>query len=72
VRLKLDLHNVYNRAEDIDRRYAAVIAEAVGRGGALVEIMPGKGRVRSRNECSLSRLKEVKTLSARSSILPNK
>jgi DNA-nicking Smr family endonuclease len=43
VKLKLDLHDVYNRAEEIDRALRAVIDEAVAKKAPLVEIIPGKG-----------------------------
>jgi dsDNA-specific endonuclease/ATPase MutS2 len=43
VKLKLDLHDVYNRGEDIDRALRAVIDEAVQKRAPLVEIVPGKG-----------------------------
>ena len=43
VKLKLDLHEIYNRGEDIDRALRAVIDEAVQKRAPLVEIIPGKG-----------------------------
>ncbi len=43
MRLKLDLHDVYNRGEDIDRALRAVMEEAVEKKARLVEIIPGKG-----------------------------
>jgi len=43
VKLKLDLHDIYNRSEDIDRALRAIIAEAVAKKAPLVEIIPGKG-----------------------------
>jgi DNA-nicking Smr family endonuclease len=43
MKLKLDLHDVYNRGGDIDRALNAIIAEAVQKKAALVEIIPGKG-----------------------------
>jgi dsDNA-specific endonuclease/ATPase MutS2 len=43
VKLKLDLHDVYNRGEDIDRALRAVISEAVEKKAPVVEIIPGKG-----------------------------
>jgi DNA-nicking Smr family endonuclease len=43
VKLKLDLHDIYNRGDDIDRALRAVIAEAVAIKAPLVEIIPGKG-----------------------------
>jgi len=41
--LKLDLHEIYNRGEDIDRALRAVIEEAVEKKARRVEIIPGKG-----------------------------
>jgi DNA-nicking Smr family endonuclease len=43
VKLKLDLHDIYNRGEDIDRALRGVIDEAVAKKVRLVEIIPGKG-----------------------------
>jgi DNA-nicking Smr family endonuclease len=43
VKLKLDLHDVYNRGQDIDRALKGIIDEAVQKKAALVEIIPGKG-----------------------------
>ena len=43
MKLKLDLHDVYNRGEDIDRALRSVIDEAVAKKAPLVEIIPGKG-----------------------------
>ena len=43
MKLKLDLHDVYNRGEDIDRALRAVIDDAVKKKVPLVEIIPGKG-----------------------------
>jgi DNA-nicking Smr family endonuclease len=43
VKLKLDLHDVFNRGQDIDRALNAIIAEAVEKKATLVEIIPGKG-----------------------------
>ena len=43
VKLKLDLHDIYNRGEEIDRALQALIDEAVAKKAALVEIIPGKG-----------------------------
>jgi dsDNA-specific endonuclease/ATPase MutS2 len=43
VKLKLDLHDCYNRGEDIDRALRAIIDEAVEKKVKLVEIIPGKG-----------------------------
>jgi DNA-nicking Smr family endonuclease len=43
VKLKLDLHEIYNRGDDIDRALRAVMEEAVEKKARLVEIIPGKG-----------------------------
>jgi len=43
VKLKLDLHDIYNRGGDIDRALRAIIDEAVAKHAPLVEIIPGKG-----------------------------
>jgi DNA-nicking Smr family endonuclease len=43
VKLKLDLHDIFNRGQDIDRALNSIIAEAVQKKATLVEIIPGKG-----------------------------
>ena len=43
AKLKLDLHDIYNKGDDIDRALRAVIEEAVEKRATLVEIIPGKG-----------------------------
>ena len=43
MKLKLDLHEVYNRGDQIDRALRAIIDEAVAKKAPLVEIIPGKG-----------------------------
>ena len=43
MKLKLDLHDIYNRGQDIDRALRAVIDEAVRKKAKTVEIIPGKG-----------------------------
>jgi DNA-nicking Smr family endonuclease len=43
VKLKLDLHDVYNRGHDIDRALRDIIEEAVRTKATVVEIIPGKG-----------------------------
>jgi DNA-nicking Smr family endonuclease len=43
VKLKLDLHDIYNRGDDIDRALRAIMQEAVDKKAPLVEIIPGKG-----------------------------
>lgn len=43
MRLKLDLHDVYNRSRDIDRALQEIIDEAERTKAKTVEIIPGKG-----------------------------
>jgi len=43
LKLKLDLHEIYNKGQDIDRALLAIIAEAVAKKAPLIEIIPGKG-----------------------------
>jgi len=43
VKLKLDLHDIYNRGADIDKALRQIIDEAVAKKAPLVEIIPGKG-----------------------------
>jgi hypothetical protein len=43
MKLKLDLHDIYNRGQDIDKALRDVIDEAVRKKAPLVEIIPGKG-----------------------------
>jgi dsDNA-specific endonuclease/ATPase MutS2 len=43
VKLKLDLHDVYNRGEEIDRALQRVFDEAVAKKAPMIEIIPGKG-----------------------------
>ena len=43
MKLKLDLHDVYNRGAEIDRALRAIIDEAIAKKAPLVEIIPGKG-----------------------------
>jgi DNA-nicking Smr family endonuclease len=43
LKLKLDLHDIYNRGDEIDRALRAVIDEAVRTHATVVEIIPGKG-----------------------------
>jgi len=43
VKLKLDLHDIYNKGVDIDRALRDIIAEAAAKKAPLVEIIPGKG-----------------------------
>ena len=43
ARLKLDLHDVYNRGTEIERALQSVMEEAVRTKASIVEIIPGKG-----------------------------
>lgn len=43
AKLKLDLHDIYNRGDQIEAELNRIIAEAVEQRIALVEIIPGKG-----------------------------
>ncbi|MFF3664897.1 Smr/MutS family protein [Microtetraspora malaysiensis] len=43
MKLKLDLHDIYNNSREIDRALHGVIQEAVRIKATQVEIIPGKG-----------------------------
>ena len=43
AKLKLDLHDIFNRGASIDAELDRVIHEALDKGISLVEIIPGKG-----------------------------
>jgi len=43
AKLKLDLHAIYNRGDQIDTELNRIVQEALERKIALVEIIPGKG-----------------------------
>jgi len=43
AKLKLDLHDIYNRGRDIESELNRVMREAVSKRIATVEIIPGKG-----------------------------
>jgi DNA-nicking Smr family endonuclease len=43
LKLKLDLHEIYNKGHDIDRALDDIMQEAVSKKAILVEIIPGKG-----------------------------
>lgn len=43
MRLKLDLHDIYNRSRDIDKALEDAIDEAERTRTKTVEIIPGKG-----------------------------
>lgn len=43
AKLKLDLHDIYNRGGKIDAELNRIVQEALAKKIALVEIIPGKG-----------------------------
>lgn len=43
AKLVLDLHDIYNRSDQIDAQLHRVVQEAIAKRIALVEIIPGKG-----------------------------
>jgi dsDNA-specific endonuclease/ATPase MutS2 len=43
MKLKLDLHEIYNRGEEIDRALQRKIDEAIAKKAPVIEIIPGKG-----------------------------
>jgi DNA-nicking Smr family endonuclease len=43
MKLKLDLHDIYNKGADIDRALNAIIREAIEKKAPMIEIIPGKG-----------------------------
>ena len=43
AKLKLDLHDIYNKGRSIEQELQRVIDEAVSKKIKLVEIIPGKG-----------------------------
>jgi DNA-nicking Smr family endonuclease len=43
VKLVLNLHDIYNRGEEIDRALQRIFDEAAAKKAPLVEIIPGKG-----------------------------
>ena len=43
MKLVLDLHDIYNRGQEIDRALQSIMDEAVAKKAELVEIIPGKG-----------------------------
>ena len=43
AKIVLDLHDIYNKGFTIDAELSRVIAEAIEKRIALVEIIPGKG-----------------------------
>ena len=43
AKLKLDLHDIFNKGRDIDESLNAIIQDAVAKRITMVEIIPGKG-----------------------------
>ena len=43
MKLKLDLHDIYNRGRDIDKALQDIFDEAVRIKAPMIEIIPGKG-----------------------------
>jgi len=43
AKIKLDLHDIFNKGDSIDAELNRVIGEAVEKKISLVEIIPGKG-----------------------------
>ncbi|MGO9559357.1 MAG: Smr/MutS family protein [Acidimicrobiales bacterium] len=43
MKLKLDLHDIYNKGHDIDAALTDIMHEAVRTKAKVVEIIPGKG-----------------------------
>lgn len=43
MKLKLDLHDIYNRGRAIDTALQEIMEEAVAKKASVVEIIPGKG-----------------------------
>lgn len=43
AKLKLDLHDIYNKGRKIDDELNRIVQEAMDKRIALVEIIPGKG-----------------------------
>jgi dsDNA-specific endonuclease/ATPase MutS2 len=63
MKLTLDLHDIYNRGQDIDRALRGIIDEAVRTKAPLVEIIPGKGSGQlKKHVLRFLQQKEIKTL----------
>lgn len=43
MKLKLDLHDIFNKGQQIDKALRDIIDEAIEKKATLVEIIPGKG-----------------------------
>ena len=42
-KIKIDLHDIYNKSQDIEIALNRVVSEAVEKKISLIEIIPGKG-----------------------------
>jgi len=62
VKLKLDLHDIYNRGEDIDHALRAIIDEAIEKKVRLVEIIPARQRSIEERVLRFLDQKEIKVL----------
>ena len=51
AKIVLDLHDIYNKGFTIDAELNRVIAEAIEKKIALVEIIPGKGSGQLKKTC---------------------
>lgn len=43
AKIKLDLHDIFNKGREIDSELTRVFSEAVAKRISLIEIIPGKG-----------------------------
>jgi DNA-nicking Smr family endonuclease len=43
VKLKLDLHDIYNHGTEIEKALQGIFDEAVAKKAPMIEIIPGKG-----------------------------
>jgi DNA-nicking Smr family endonuclease len=43
MKLKLDLHDIFNKGRDIDKALNDIMKEAVEKHAPMIEIIPGKG-----------------------------
>lgn len=43
MKLKLDLHDIYNQGDEIERALKRVFDEAAAKKAPVIEIIPGKG-----------------------------
>ena len=63
AKLKVDLHDIYNKGSEIDQALFAIIHEALETKIKLVEIIPGKGSGQLKKRVlRFLEQKEIKTL----------